>query len=209
MQHYDPAIFKSVTSLQAAKRIILTDERTLTTDERWERETPHIRDLIVSSVRLSHESVVLDYGCGVGRLAKALIRSNGCRVIGADIAPNMQAFAASYVASEQLILCHPSALSLLGTKVDIAIAVWVLQHVDDLSLELIRIRDMLKPDGRLFVVNEGSSRFVPTSKGWANDNVNVRDELKARFNEIACGHLDPAVVGEEQSQRTFWAIYGR
>jgi len=202
--HYDPAIFTRVGSLQEAKRIILTDERELTTDERWERETPHICDIIEQEIDIRKESVVLDYGCGVGRIAKELIKRHGCYVIGADIAPNMQALAISYVASERFVACHPRALPLLNVKADIVISVWVLQHVENLSIEIGRIKQAMTARSNLFVVNERGSRFVPTSKGWANDKIDVSAELKAEFECLSEGHLSPHVVGDEQSQRTFW-----
>lgn len=205
--NYDPAIFTHVTTLQSAKRIILTDESTLKTDERWERETPHICDLIYKHIKLTEESVVLDYGCGVGRLAKELIERHGCWVIGADISPNMLALAESYVASAKFIACNPKALQFFGFKVDAVLAVWVLQHVEDLTSELFRIQDSMKAGGKCFVVNEASSRFIPTNQGWINDGKDVGVELRCRFRRIGNGNLNPEVVGDEQSQRTFWAVY--
>lgn len=208
-RRYDPSIFTRVNNLQAAKNIILTDEATLTTNERWERETPHVCDLIEKSTEIDSKSVVLDYGCGVGRLAKELIRRRGCFVIGADIAPNMQALAASYVSSDRFMTCHPSALGLISVKVDVVLAVWVLQHVADLVGELTMIGRALKHRGNLFVVNEGSSRFVPTTRGWVNDRLDVRAELTRWFAPLDSGKLDPEVVGKEQSDRTFWGSYVR
>lgn len=205
--NYDPSIFLRVTSLQEAKRIILTDEQTLNTDQRWERETPHICDLIHSQINLTDESIVLDYGCGIGRIAKELIKRHNCFVIGADISHNMQALASSYVASDRFIACHPHALQVLGTSVDLVLAVWVLQHVANLTVELSRIKSMMLPDSKLFVVNEKTNRFVPTDRGWVHDDVYVRPELEVEFDHMVDGEMNPAIVGIEQSQRTFWASY--
>src|SRR5215813_6556282 len=94
--HYDPSIF-SVNSLEQAKKVILTPEAGRSTDERWEHETPHICNLIEHQMVIDANSVIVDYGCGVGRIAKELINRHKCHVIGADISPNMRALAASYV----------------------------------------------------------------------------------------------------------------
>ena len=52
------------------------------------------------------DMVVLDYGCGVGRLAKAMIEAKGCAVIGLDISARMRTLAQDYVASDRLSPCR-------------------------------------------------------------------------------------------------------
>ena len=39
----------------------------------------------LDQLKLTSDSWVLDYGCGVGRLAKVMIEHYGCRVVGVDI----------------------------------------------------------------------------------------------------------------------------
>jgi ubiquinone/menaquinone biosynthesis C-methylase UbiE len=207
LSQYDPAIFKRVRTLDDAKRIILTQEKALTTSQRWERETPHICDLIDNGIRITGQSVVLDHGCGVGRIAKELIRRHACWVIGVDISPNMRALAASYVASDRFLACDPEMLPMLKVRADVALSVWVLQHVHDPLVEICRLQRALASEGWLFVVNECSGRFVPTAQGWASDGVDVRAALDAHFNPVSNGRLSAEVVGDEQSQRTFWAAY--
>lgn len=204
---YDPRVFTGICTLDDAKRIILTPECGLSTEERWQYETPHIVDLIQHQVRLFADTVVLDYGCGIGRIARELIDRSRCRVIGADISPNMRALAASYCKSERFMACDPDMLVLIRPTATLAVAVWVLQHVADLHHQIGIIRRMLFGSGVLFVVNERRNRFVPTAAGWINDHVDVKARLEAEFRVLAEGKLDPAVVGEEQSERTFWAAY--
>ena len=69
---YHPDIFE-VNDLKSAMEIILTTERGITTQERWEYETPYLVDEIGRAIELDHQSCVIDYGCGVGRIAKGLI----------------------------------------------------------------------------------------------------------------------------------------
>src|SRR5262249_9213972 len=151
---YNPEIF-SVRNVGEAKAIILTAE-TSTTEVRWEQETPLLCGLIEARTNISPETVVLDYGCGIGRIAKALIERHGCSVVGVDISPSMRALSVEYVGSDRFFACAPEMLGLLtgaGLRFDLAISVWVLQHclmpADDIGL----VRDGLRPGGRLFVVN--------------------------------------------------------
>jgi hypothetical protein len=67
----DLAFFDRAT-LRDAMSVILTAQDS-TTEHRWATETPYLTDLISRTARLSADSLVLDYGCGVGRMAKALI----------------------------------------------------------------------------------------------------------------------------------------
>jgi len=91
---YNPAIF-NVNDLRSAMRIILTPE-TWTTERRWEIETPYLVDLIHQSVEIAPQTVLLDYGSGIGRIAKELIARYQCRVVGVDISASMRALAAPY-----------------------------------------------------------------------------------------------------------------
>ena len=68
---YHPELFDART-VEQARAIILTGEGS-TPDERWRTETPWICGLIAENITLTSDSVVLDYGCGIGRVAKELI----------------------------------------------------------------------------------------------------------------------------------------
>jgi cyclopropane fatty-acyl-phospholipid synthase-like methyltransferase len=84
---YDPHIFQ-VNDLASAMKVILTDEDS-SSDKRWKTETPYAADLIGQYLTIDRDSLLLDYGCGIGRMAKELIARYGCRVIGTDISPQM------------------------------------------------------------------------------------------------------------------------
>ncbi|HWI29188.1 MAG TPA: class I SAM-dependent methyltransferase, partial [Stellaceae bacterium] len=158
---YEPRVFDAANIAQA-KRIILTAESS-TTEERWTTETPYLAGLIGADLRIGPGSLVLDYGCGIGRLAKELIARHGCRVIGVDISPSMRALAVGYVESDRFFACPPSMLDALakaGFAADAAFAVWVLQHCERPDEDIQRIRRALRPGGGLFVVNN-RQRAVP------------------------------------------------
>src|SRR5258706_10939744 len=45
-----------------------------TTAERWENETPYLADLIAEQFDITADSLLLDYGCGIGRMSHELIK---------------------------------------------------------------------------------------------------------------------------------------
>ena len=81
--------FYEVSNLEEAMKKILTPEGGLSPSERWEIETPILAEMLTKRLNLSSNNNIIDYGCGVGRLAKELIVRTGCNVIGVDISRSM------------------------------------------------------------------------------------------------------------------------
>jgi SAM-dependent methyltransferase len=207
---YDPSIF-NVNDIASARSIILTPEDS-TTQTRWTKETPYLADLITQNCEISPDSFLLDYGCGIGRMAKELILRHGCRVVGVDISPSMRALAPLYVASDRFFSCPPAMLDGLierGMSFDGALSIWVLQHCQLPAGDIASIRRALRPAGKLFVVN-AVRRCVPTLEhGWVNDGIDLRSELSREFVLLAEGKLaidqtSPLIAGG-----SFWATLRR
>jgi SAM-dependent methyltransferase len=201
---YDPSIFTSIETVEDAMRIIVTPEAGLTSKHRWDVETPYLVGLIERW--LSPRDLVLDYGCGIGRLAKPLIDKHCCDVVGIDISPNMLALALSCVNSDQFATAPPKMLKWFRHDFDFALAIWTLQHVLDLPAMVSNIETSLRSGGKLFVVNN-VRRVVPTSNGWIDDGVDVRAVLKDHFIEIECGQLKDDIAPGTFRESTFWAVY--
>jgi cyclopropane fatty-acyl-phospholipid synthase-like methyltransferase len=205
---YNSAIF-SVANLSQAKNIILTAESS-TTEERWKTETPLLSALIASHHQIGPDMVVLDYGCGIGRMAKELIAKYGCRVIGVDISPSMRALSVEYVNSDSFFACSPAMLKVLiekGVRVDLAISIWVLQHCLTPATDIGYLRDVLKQDGGLFVVNN-IHRAVPTKEaGWANDGIDIKGTIAKIFSLQSEQTLVSPDVPTTLSGSTFWAAF--
>ena len=205
---YDPGIF-DVATIEDARKIILTEEPGLTTDDRWAKETPYLVELLSTIVEISPHSTVLDYGCGIGRLTQALSERFGCRGVGVDISAAMRAYAMHLQPTPRFFACSPEMLDAIAPAFDLALAIWVLQHCYDPRIEIAAIKNLLKPGGVFFVVNE-IVRNVPTREhGWVHDGLDVRVLLSENFRVVQEGRLDPGVVSNEVSQRTFWGIYQR
>lgn len=155
---------------------------------------------------------MLDYGCGIGRMAKELIARYGCSVIGVDISPNMRAIAVAYVGSDRFFVCPPAMLDLLaerGVAFDLALAVWVLQHCANVHDDIARIARALAPTGGLFVVNQ-RTRSVPTVElGWIDDGIDIYALLRETFHQRSRGSLPAEHTTKRVSQRSSWAAFRR
>ena len=149
-------------------------------------------------------------GCGIGRLAKELIERTGCSVLGVDISPQMRVLGPQYVQSDRFMACAPEMLDALvwaGLKVDAALSVWVLQHCVEPALDIARIRDAIKPDGALFLVNN-RGRAVPTVEhGWFDDGLDVGEMLRAVFEQKEEGRLPVDKTTPAIAEHCFWALF--
>jgi len=204
---YDPSVFLNVETVQEAVDIILTPEEGMDSNHRWKTETPYLMGLMEKHI--APKSYVLDYGCGIGRLAKPLIEMRQCQVVGVDISPNMRALAASCVESSSFFAIAPEMLwHLTPNMFDAALAVWTLQHCLDLPKEIMRIHEMLRPGGVLFLVNN-LQRVLPTNDGqWIDDTRDIKKELSADFEQIEIGQLEGDDIAPGYMRKnTFWAVY--
>jgi 2-polyprenyl-3-methyl-5-hydroxy-6-metoxy-1,4-benzoquinol methylase len=207
---YNPTVF-DVNDIAQAMNIILTPEGS-TTAERWKTETPYLADLIAEQFALGPDSLVLDYGCGIGRLAHELITRHNCRVVGVDISASMRALSVIYARSERFMSCSQDMLEALvarGATFDLALTIWVLQHCKAPGQDIARIRDALRPGGGLFVAN-GNMRSVPTAeRGWFNDGLDIKEMLAGELEPLRDGRLAPEKTTESLANLTFWATFRR
>ena len=86
-----PEIFE-VGSIEQARSIILTPDGA-STDQRWAAETPWLVEHFGRQLSPRPDTVLLDYGCGIGRLARPLIERFGCAVLGVDASHSMRLLA--------------------------------------------------------------------------------------------------------------------
>jgi SAM-dependent methyltransferase len=172
---------------------------------------PTWRGLAGEQLGLRGGELVLDYGCGIGRLARALIERYDVRVIGVDISPEMRAMAPPYVDSSSFSAVSRRVLQAMassGFRADAALSVWVLQHCADPGEDIDLLAGSLRPGAPLLVVNT-VRRAVPTKEiPWADDGRDVRAELARRLKPVREGRLDPQVVTAHAADHTFWATYG-
>jgi ubiquinone/menaquinone biosynthesis C-methylase UbiE len=195
---FRPQIFE-VQTLRDAMGIIVTPEQGTTTEERWGKETPYLVQDIGAHLGVGPQTCVLDYGCGIGRVAKGLIDQFGCRVVGVDFSSSMRLLAPEYVLSERFTVWSPGVLEKMiakGFRADAAICLWVIQHVLEPLEVMQRIAGALPPGGLLYALNQ-DIRCVPTDRGWVNDGFDVRAGLCTVFQEEHF-HCLPASVTTPQ-----------
>jgi cyclopropane fatty-acyl-phospholipid synthase-like methyltransferase len=210
---YAPEFFDA-PDVETAKKIILTGDTSLSTEQRWATEGDHILDLIASQVKLNAYSTVLDYGCGIGRIARELIDRHHCRVVGVDISNSMRKHAIDYVNRNSFFVMHPSTMPMVGDKwADLVISIWVLQHCARPLVDIENIVFALKPRGALFVVNEQASCVPALNEDgnlhWISHGINIDATLRLLMPDHTVSRMDADIVGKATSERTFWGCYRR
>lgn len=203
---YYPQAFE-VKDEAEAREIILTSERGTTTDERWEKETAFLKGDVIDFLAPDPGSLILDYGCGIGRMAKVLVESTGCSVIGVDISASMRRLAPGHVGSDRFSVLSKTAFErriAKGLRVDACVALWVLQHCLRVREDVQLIKSALRPGGLLYVLNNFNS-VVPTNVGWVNDGVEIIPILDAEFEVVDVGRLPAAFTTEALANGSFIA----
>lgn len=206
---YDARVFEA-RDLARAKHVILTPEAGQGTEERWARETPYLGGLLGEALELKPGQLVIDYGCGIGRMSKELIGRFGVQVLGVDISQQMRSLAPGYVESSAFSAVSRGMLERMaaaGLRADAAISVWVLQHCLRPQEDLGLLKSALRAGGRIGVVNT-RARYVPTREGpFINDDLDLKALLAATFPVTADGRLDVEAVGDHIAERSFWSAH--
>lgn len=154
---YAPEFFNR-HSLVEMRGVILSPNGGLTVDERWDIETKWLAERI----KFPETGVVIDYGCGIGRMSAAIQRP----VIGVDISLPMLMQAVAYVNRQDFMPVSPSALRelvLSGFRSSGAMAIWSLQHVHDLPETIEILMTGLRP-GAPFWMLDLCERHIPAAK---------------------------------------------
>ena len=173
-----------VTTFDQAKNVVLSDDPN--DPKKFERETNFLVDTIKDTITITDTSVVLDFGCGMGRVSKKLIDTFDCKVIGVDISDSMLTFARLYTANIKKFIATKQCPE--PNTVDVALAILVLQHTENPKQEIEKISNALKPGGYLVLVNE-PHRMIPgdVENGfikWTTDNFDVFGEIDTRFTRV-------------------------
>ena len=202
---YNPNVF-NVQNERQAKNIILTPEGQ-STDERWEKETPFLVSDINQLMNLEKDSLIVDFGCGIGRVSRELIKLHGCRVIGVDISLSMQVLGLQYVHDSRFSVLTPDLIRQMvksGLRVDACFSIWVLQHCPNVEQEIELIKSLLKPGGCFYILNNNMPA-IPTDKGWINNKVDIKPMLEEHFSEVSYSMIPQEYVSEVVHEHSFIA----
>lgn len=175
MSKYIKEVF-DVTTFDHAKHVVLTMDPN--DNAKFERETNFLVNAVKDIIKPEH--TILDFGCGMGRVSKALIHNCVCNIIGVDISESMRIFARIYISNPSLFIDKPEHTE--ENSVDGALSVFVLQHTEDPAKEIKNIAKVVKPDGYFILLNE-YERLVPS--GVTRDNFIIwNDDKFDVFTEV-------------------------
>lgn len=203
---YLPSVFEKASE-EDARACILTPEQGTSTEERWAKETPFLASDLGAFLKPSPGSLLLDYGCGLGRLARELIAAHGCRVLGVDISKSMRQMASAYVNDERFSVVSKPVLAAMaagGLRVDGAYAIWVLQHCIDPAEDVAFVKSVLKTGGSLYVLNLVHAA-VPSDHGWVDNGVDIIPILDREFEVVEVSQLPLACTTPAISRGSFIA----
>ena len=163
-----------VPDAETAREIILTGWEGMSSERRWEIETPWLQRVIRSV--FPEPGRYLDWGCGIGRATRGL----GVTWIGVDSSEEMLRLAAEQPGGGGQTWLTPDQFAARGCEgycLDGAIAIYSLQHIPDLGAALSSIHKSLKL-GALFLVLNGHDRMLPDKDGgWWSDGLDVHAEI--------------------------------
>lgn len=195
---YNPEFFE-VNNMKEAKKVIVSTDR-------WESETPYVVEQVGEFLEPSEDDLILDYGCGAGRIAKGLIDKYNCNVLGVDISSSMRNLAVEYVNSPKFSTCSTEKFIekiLEGFRVDHAIAIWTLQHCLDVQDIIENIELSLKRDGLIYILNDVNLLIPSKLGGWMVAGIDIYKFLKKEFVEIDMYKLSSDIAPEEIANRSY------
>lgn len=193
--------------LSHAKHIILTPEDS-TVDQRWDLETQWTVNIISALMNITPGSVVLDWGCGIGRISKALIDTFDCHVVGVDLQPKMLDYAKDYVNSNKFTAIEYKNIftSFPKDKFTHVFSCWVFQHSNKIQFEIPLIYESMKENSDIFVL-ECLRKAIPHDQhGYYDDKISTRVLLEKFFDMNAIGTIPTHITTKKISEMSWWGI---
>lgn len=135
-----------------------------------------------------HGKVVVDVGCGNGRIGR-LVAPHAKQYLGLDLSEAVYSFP-NYLRTENTQLCRASGtnLPLNDAVADVTICWGVLHHMDDPERALIELKRITRPNGAILI-------FIYSDAYAARENLNrfvkhAPDEIKHTLIENTSDFLD-------------------
>lgn len=155
----------------------------------WDEATENTIELMQKMGVIKAESLVVDWGCGVGRIASKLVeRYRNVTVLAVDCSIKMLRHALSYIkpqylrkivlVTDEFILSHTN---LFENCADLVIFIEAFQHIPEPVLDqmLPRIEKLLKKNGELFVFGNRQLEI-----GYKDKAPSTVEEVIKRYFEL-------------------------
>jgi ubiquinone/menaquinone biosynthesis C-methylase UbiE len=164
---FNPDFFKPF-GIDHAKKIILMDN---TIPNQWESETEWTINFFSEKNLFTKDSIVLDWGCGIGRLAKPIIEKFNCKVVGVDFQPNMLKHATEYVNNSNFTaISNEEFFQLPDDYFTVGISIWALMHTMNTTIIIEDIQKKLNYNSRFCV-------FDSNDKAWPIKPIDIHDSV--------------------------------
>lgn len=147
--------------------------RQLAYKRRYKEEHPEWDDSMVFLTnlvreRIGEKSVVLDFGCGRGNFVIDELRPLFERVIGFDVA---QESTDGNVTCGEIFIGDPLKIPLADASVDVAISLWVFEHVEHPEAVVKEISRVLKPGGFFACVTPNKKSLLISLRRLMSDGI--------------------------------------
>lgn len=191
-------LFKPKT-FEEAKKMVVGDSNGILSAKRYAEETPVFARKILSLVNAPADRypLIIDYGCGIGRLAKEILRQDdNITIKGVEPSIEMRELMENSFEPPHFACINPKNASIYNA--DIIIVVYVLQHVPAIELrETIRsIHSLVADNGLLFYCGSDVRMAIQyDTQAFCDDRflgVDVQEELSRYFTLVG-----PAFTQEE------------
>jgi 2-polyprenyl-3-methyl-5-hydroxy-6-metoxy-1,4-benzoquinol methylase len=143
----------------------------------------HRHRMIVSMVGTDYK--VLDVGCHDGTIGRKIME-NGNEVVGVDISANAVALAkANGLEAYQVDLTGDEKMPFDKASFDVIVAGEIIEHIIDTDGFLLKIRDLLKPNGKLVLTTPNIASLGRRFLLMLGQN----PRTETRLDENVAGHL--------------------
>ena len=192
-----------------------SEERQAKRDATYRRlvEGDHAEDVAFDAVAELEPGRVLDAGCGTGEFAERVQRELGADVCAVDFSARMVELTAQRGVEAEV--ADIQALPFADETFDVAVANWVLYHVEDLDRGLSELARVLRPGGSLVAGTQGRGHLLnvwkllgdPWQQELSFDDVNGVDALRRHFASVEVRRGDGVMAfADAAALRDFVAV---
>jgi demethylmenaquinone methyltransferase/2-methoxy-6-polyprenyl-1,4-benzoquinol methylase len=136
-------------------------------------QDPRWRRALVAAIDPQPDQRILDVATGTGLVAAELVRSGGCEVVGVDQSPEMLAAARARLAGDpaladrlRFVQGQAERLPFADGTFDAVTFTYLLRYVDDPSATMLELVRVVKPGGRIGMVEFAVPRSAPLRALW-------------------------------------------